>query len=65
MDDVYKKLCFQSGEEIFKAKCTVSVPGTVILAANTGLLAMQHARDQQNTKSIGIWGKQVTLCTQD
>jgi len=32
----------------------VSVPGTVTLAANTGLLAMQHAMNQQNAKSINI-----------
>jgi hypothetical protein len=54
MDDLDKNLCCQSGEGIFKAKCTVSVPGTVILTANTGLLAMQHARNQQNMKSINI-----------
>jgi hypothetical protein len=48
MDDLEKNLCCQSGERMLKAKCTVSVPGSVISAVNTGLLAMQHARNQQN-----------------
>lgn len=54
MDDLDKNLCCQSGEGIFKAVYTVSVPGSVVSAANTELLAMQHARNQQNTKSINI-----------
>jgi len=52
---ILTRICVcQSHKEIFKAECTVSVPGSVISAANTGLLAMQHARNQQNTKSINI-----------
>lgn len=54
MDDLDRNLCCQSGEGIFEAEYTVSVTETVISAANTGLLAMQHARNQQNTKSINI-----------
>jgi hypothetical protein len=52
IDVLDNNLCFQTGEGIFKAECTV--PGTVISAAYSGVLAMQHARNQQHTKSTNI-----------